>query len=136
MSSLPGGWSEGEIIGETGLMPAPGSTYPIGVYRTGAPDTGVRSFPPCQCFKAPCDCGSGLTVEPRLRTMDAPDLVGLGQLINDEAQSWYVLTHPGTTIPTVNQGEIRVPGVTASFNTNVLVLGLIVLGAVLLLRNG
>ena len=68
--------------------------------------------------------------------MDAPDLVGLGQLINDEAQSWYVLTHPGTTIPTVNQGEIRVPGVTASFNTNVLVLGLIVLGAVLLLRNG
>lgn len=66
--------------------------------------------------------------------MDAPDLVALGQLVNDEWQQWYVLQHPGTQLPTVAQGEIRIPGVTAGFNTNVLIIGLLVLAAVVLLR--
>lgn len=67
-------------------------------------------------------------------TTDAEKLVQLGMLGNDIAMQWYVLTHQGTALPgPAPGGEINVPGLRASFNTNLLILGLIALGAFLLL---
>jgi hypothetical protein len=54
---------------------------------------------------------------------------------NIALQQWYVLTHPGTSLPApAPGGEISLPGVRASFNTNLLIMGLVVLGAVVLLN--
>lgn len=63
--------------------------------------------------------------------MTADDWVKLGFAGNGIAQSWYVLSHPGSSMPApAPGGEITIPGVArASFNTNLLILGLIV-GAV------
>jgi hypothetical protein len=66
---------------------------------------------------------------------DAEKWVALGMLGNTIAQQWYVLGHPGTSLPApAPGGEINVPGVRASFNTNLLIIGAIVLGAVVLLN--
>lgn len=68
-------------------------------------------------------------------TTDAEKMVQLGMLGNDIAMQWYVLTHQGSALPgPAPGGEVNVPGLRASFNTNLLILGLIVLGAVLLLN--
>jgi hypothetical protein len=66
--------------------------------------------------------------------MDSQDWLNFGMLIDDQAEHWYVLTHPGSQIPTDAQGTIRLPGAAVNFNTNILILGAVILAAVLLLR--
>lgn len=58
--------------------------------------------------------------------MTAEDMVQAGLLGNTIAMQWYVLAHPGTSLPApAPGGEISVPGVRASFNTNLLILGIV-----------
>lgn len=67
--------------------------------------------------------------------MDATDWAQLGMLANDIFVTDYVLTHPGSQIPEPpSTGTIRVPGVSGTFNTNLLVLGVLAVVAVVLLN--
>lgn len=55
--------------------------------------------------------------------MDASQWIQAGMAGNQVAMQWYVLEHPGTSLPApAPGGEISVPGVRASFNTNLLIL--------------
>jgi hypothetical protein len=68
------------------------------------------------------------------RVMTAEDWAKLGLLGNTVAQQWYVLAHPGTSLPApAPGGEVNVPGFRASFNTNLLVIGAIAVVAVIFL---
>lgn len=56
----------------------------------------------------------------------AEDWVQLGMLGNTAAMQWYALSHPGTSLPApAPGGEIAIPGVRASFNTNLLIVGVL-----------
>lgn len=93
----------------------------------------------CQCIQAPCNCagynttgtpggplGNLDTTQPNgevRHVMTAEDWAKLGLLGNTVAQQWYVLAHPGTSLPApAPGGEVNVPGFRASFNTNLLVI--------------
>lgn len=66
---------------------------------------------------------------------DAEKWVSLGMLGNNIAMQWYVLSHPGSSLPApAPGGEINIPGARVAFNSNLLILGLVVLGAVVLLN--
>lgn len=81
-----------------------------------------------QCFHAPCPCNVG-------DQMDATDWVQFGTMIDDSAMNWYALTHPGTSLPAPAPGAVvSLPGVHASFNTNLLIIGAVIVAAVLLLK--
>jgi hypothetical protein len=56
--------------------------------------------------------------------MTADDWVKLGLLGNNAAMQWYVLDHPNSTLP-VPPSVLNVPGGQVSFNSNLLVLGLL-----------
>lgn len=67
--------------------------------------------------------------------MTAEDWASLGLLGNEIALQWYSTTHPDRPIATPPQyASINVPGVKASFNTNLLIIGAVVVVAVLLLK--
>lgn len=67
--------------------------------------------------------------------MDAQDWARLGMWGENQAMMWYVITHPGSQLPApAPGGEIDVPGVRATFNPNLLIIGLIVIGAIVVLR--
>jgi hypothetical protein len=64
----------------------------------------------------------------------AEQWVQLGLLGNNIAQQWYVLAHPGSTLPApAPGGYISAPGVQLGFNTNLLIVGLIALAAVVII---
>lgn len=90
-------------------------------------------MPEIQCFRAPCTFGgSG-------GTMGETDGIDWGQLLmlgSNEVQEWWIMTHPGTQFPApAPGGEIVVPGFArASFNTNLLIIGAVVVLALLLLN--
>lgn len=67
--------------------------------------------------------------------MTAQDWAQLGMLVDDSAMNWYVMTHPGSSVPApAATATVSVPGLRGSVNTNLLIIGAVVLVAVLLLR--
>lgn len=64
--------------------------------------------------------------------MDATDWVSLGLLGDQIAQQWYVMLHPGTAIPVPTNASVNIPGVQASFNTNLLIIAAVVVAVVVL----
>lgn len=64
--------------------------------------------------------------------MDAENWVQLGMLGNNVAMQWYLLSHPNASYP-VQPSTVDAPGVHVAFNSNLLVLGLLAVGAFLIL---
>lgn len=92
--------------------------------------TGLERQPVIQCFRAPCGLSTAKGV-----TMDSEDWLNLGMLGSDIGMQWYVLTHQGTQLPQpAPGGQVAIPGLRATFNPNLLIVGAIILAAVLLLN--
>lgn len=68
--------------------------------------------------------------------MDAGDIGNLIMLGDDIAMQWYVLSHPGTELPApAPGGQIEIPGIArASFNPNLIIVGLIIVAAIVVLK--
>lgn len=65
--------------------------------------------------------------------MNADDWAKLGILGNEIGMQWYVVTHPGTSIPNPAIAQVQVPGVgQATFNTNLLILGAVAVALIVL----
>lgn len=64
--------------------------------------------------------------------MNAEEWAKLGLLGNNVAMQWYVLAHPDAQLP-VPPSVLEVPGGRISFNSNLLVLGVLGIGLFFLL---
>lgn len=68
--------------------------------------------------------------------MDAEDWARLGILGDQIALQWYTVTHPQAQMPGQNQVTIPLPGPggQANFNSNLLIIGVIVIAAIVLMK--